>query len=175
MISTRNRSDRDLRRAILEELAWDPRVDHESIHVGVEGSDVALSGRARTAASARAAREAALRVAGVRSVVDELVVGVPSEPSGDADLERRVRDALAWDVCVPPGGIRCEVRDGWVRLEGEVDRWLEREGAISAVVRLEGVRGVSSEIRVRPRIPGGARDPGGADAIAAAEGSRRAI
>lgn len=174
MISTKARSDRDLRRSILEELAWDPRVDHEGIHVDVGDAMVVLSGRAGSPAAAAAAREDALRVAGVRSVADELVIGPPHDHLSDADLERSVRDALVWDVVVPPGSIRCEVRDGWVRLDGEVDRWLEREGAISAVVRLEGVRGVSSEIRVRPRSPGGARASGGADAIADAEASGRA-
>jgi len=151
MFSTGTCSDRELRRSILQELAFEPRVDGARIHVDVEGAIAALSGRAPTEVAASAAREAALRVAGVRSVVDQISIGPAAESAADADLARAVRDALAWDVVVPRGSIRCEVREGWVRLAGEVDRWLEREGAICAVVRLEGVRGVSSEIRIRPR------------------------
>jgi osmotically-inducible protein OsmY len=145
------RRDRDLRRSVLEELAWEPRVELADIRVDVHDGIVALSGRAPTPSAAEAAREAALRVLGVRSVVDEVAIRPPGEPPTDAELARAVRDALVWDLAAGRATLRCEVRDGWVRLEGEVGRWREREAAVRAAVRIAGVRGVSSAIRVRPR------------------------
>jgi hypothetical protein len=42
------------------------------------------------------------------------------------------------------------VSDGWVTLEGEVDRWTHREDAEHAVRHLAGVQGVTNRITVRP-------------------------
>jgi osmotically-inducible protein OsmY len=42
------------------------------------------------------------------------------------------------------------VSDGWVTLEGEVDRWTQREDAEHAVRHLAGVQGVTNRITVRP-------------------------
>ena len=41
------------------------------------------------------------------------------------------------------------VSDGWVTLEGEVDRWTHREDAEHAVRHLAGVQGVTNRITVR--------------------------
>jgi osmotically-inducible protein OsmY len=47
-----------------------------------------------------------------------------------------------------PDGIRADITDGVVRLEGSVDRFSQREAAADAVRNLSGVRGVANEIKV---------------------------
>src|SRR5919199_5695656 len=50
---------------------------------------------------------------------------------------------------VPEERISTTVSDGWVTLEGEVDRWTQREDAEHAVRHLAGVQGVTNRITVR--------------------------
>jgi osmotically-inducible protein OsmY len=45
------------------------------------------------------------------------------------------------------------VSNGWVSLEGEVDWQHHKQDAERAVCRLTGVRGVTNQIVVRPRVP----------------------
>lgn len=49
---------------------------------------------------------------------------------------------------MPDDHLQITVPDGWVQLDGEVDRWSRREEAEQAVGHLTGVRGVTNAIRV---------------------------
>ena len=51
---------------------------------------------------------------------------------------------------VPADQIESTVSDGWVTLEGEVNRWRERQDAEQAVLRLDGVVGVINKIQILP-------------------------
>jgi osmotically-inducible protein OsmY len=61
-----------------------------------------------------------------------------------------VRRALEWDVFVPDKEITSTVTDGWVTLEGTVERWSERDDAERAVRNLTGVQSVVNKITVKP-------------------------
>jgi osmotically-inducible protein OsmY len=98
-----------------------------------------------------AAQEAAHRVDGVLDIANDIAV----KPAGsfartDAEIARAIRHVLEWDALVPSERIQSTVADGWVTLEGEVEFWHEREEAQRAVLRLEGVIGVSNKIVVTP-------------------------
>lgn len=143
-------NDADLRASVQAELDWDPRVDATGIQVRVENRVVTLSGTVETYAKKTAARAAAHRILGVMDVVDELAVKIPGHPRTDQELAQAVRHALTWDVYVPEKQITSTVSDGWVTLEGSVERWHQRDEAVRAVQRLSGVRGVSNHIAVKP-------------------------
>jgi hypothetical protein len=68
------RTDADILRDVLVELAWDPEVDASDIDVNVEDGIVTLTGSVESFRMKLAAERAALRVRGVVAVVNDLVV-----------------------------------------------------------------------------------------------------
>jgi osmotically-inducible protein OsmY len=146
---TLTKSDADTMTEVMDELAWDSRVDHEDIGVNVVDGVVTLTGSVTSYAKKLAATEAAHRVRGVLDVANDIEVRVPadSQPS-DADIARSVRNALQWDVYVPHQKVESTVSGGWVTLDGEVPSWSQRNDAQRAVRFLTGVRGVTNNLRV---------------------------
>lgn len=148
MITT-HRIDSDIQRAVVEELEWDPRIESAGISARVENGIVTLRGSVPSHAMRLAARDGVHHVRGVLDVVDELQVRPARSAESDQQLAAKVRQVLTWDVYVPDTRIRSTVSDGWVTLEGDVDRLHEREDAARAVERLQGVRGVTNRIAVK--------------------------
>lgn len=145
--------DTEIQQDVLKELKWDPRVDPTEVGVQVSQGVVTLTGTIGSYAKKVAAKEAAHRVVGVHDVANALVVALPSAfERKDPDIAHAVRRALEWDVLVPDERIRSTVSQGWVTLEGQVDRWSQRADADRAVERLAGVKGVINEISVHPTI-----------------------
>ncbi|MGZ4114709.1 MAG: BON domain-containing protein, partial [Actinomycetota bacterium] len=70
----------------------------------------------------------------------------------DADIARAATDALRWNALVPDDAIKVEVSNGWITLRGEVMYDFERRAAERAVRYLNGVRGVTNLIQIKPRI-----------------------
>jgi osmotically-inducible protein OsmY len=71
------KSDAEIQRDVLRELAWDPRVEQAEIGVEVRHGVVTLSGTVSSWGKRVAAEEAAHRVAGVLDVANEVQVKVP--------------------------------------------------------------------------------------------------
>ena len=154
---TKRKSDERIRRDIVEELAWDSRVGRADIHVAVQDGVATLTGVVDAYAKKHAAQEAAHQVAGVTDVANEVEVKrIETRAWTDAEIAREVRHALEWDVMVPDRQIQTTVSDGWVTLDGTVERLREREDAEGAVRPLAGVLGVLNRITVSP----GRIDPG---------------
>lgn len=145
------KSDSQIQQQILRELNWDSRIALCEIGVEVNDGIVTLSGAVNSYAKKHAAQEAAHRIVGVLDVANEIEV----RPAGvftrtDPDIARSVRHVLQWDALVPADQIESTVSDGWVTLEGEVNRWRERQDAEQAVLRLDGVVGVINKIQILP-------------------------
>jgi osmotically-inducible protein OsmY len=101
-----------------------------------------------------AAQEAARRVIGVLDVANDTKVKVPGGLARtDTEIAQAVRQALAWDVFVPDETITSTVTDGWVTLEGAVERASQRDDAERAVRHLTGVKMVVNKIAVNPEKP----------------------
>jgi osmotically-inducible protein OsmY len=143
------RSDADIHRDVLEELAWDSRVEETEVGVQVSEGVVTLTGTVSSWAKRVAAQEAAHRVSGVRDVANDIAVKVPgSGARTDTEIAQAVRQALEWDVFVPHDKITSTVSDGWVTLEGTVDRASQRADAERAIRNLAGVKLVLDKIVV---------------------------
>ena len=56
------------------------------------------------------------------------------------------------DLRVPDDGLKAGIRDGFVTLEGKVEWHYQREAAESCARRVNGVRGVTNKIEVKPTI-----------------------
>jgi osmotically-inducible protein OsmY len=144
------RADSELRTDIIAELTWDPSIRHEDIATAVKDGVVTLAGIVDTYAQRYAAERAVERVKGVRAIVNDLTVKLPGAMErSDADLAHAAVNALRWNSQVPDERIKVKVSNGWLTLEGEVDRYYQRHAAEGAVRYLQGVKGVTSRITLR--------------------------
>jgi osmotically-inducible protein OsmY len=136
------KSDLQLKRDIEQELAWEPKVNAAQIAVSVDHGAVTLLGNVDTYGERWAAAEATKRVAGVRSVAQDLNVNVLDDHKrNDSDIAAAVQRAFQWNVSVPDT-VTAEVRHGAVTLSGQVTWNSEREAADQAVRYLKGVVGL---------------------------------
>ncbi|MEV1146515.1 BON domain-containing protein [Micromonospora sp. NPDC049799] len=152
-IATISRLDQEIQSAVLDELAWEPRVRPHEIGVTVSEGVVSLTGRVDSYAKKWAAERAAHRVARVRAVANDLTVRLDGGAErADPDIAAAAAHTLEWDAFVPVGQVDVTVAQGWVTLHGEVEWEYQRQAAERAVARLTGVRGVGNGITVRPGI-----------------------
>jgi osmotically-inducible protein OsmY len=145
------RTDSELRTDIIAELKWDPSIRDEDIATSVKDGVITLAGTIDTYTQRYAAERAVERVNGVRAIVNDLTVKLPGTMErSDADIAHAAVNALRWDTQVPDERIKVKVMNGWLTLEGEVDRYYEKEAAERAVRYLTGVKGVNDSIVLRP-------------------------
>ncbi len=143
------KSDSQIKTDVLSELKWDPTVDETEVGVQVTDAVVTLTGNISSYPKKLAGLDAAHRVAGVKDVVDDLSVRIPSTwVRSDEDIAKAVRHGLTWDVLVPDERITTTVAGGSVTLEGNVESWSQRYDAERAVQRVTGVKSVINHITV---------------------------
>jgi osmotically-inducible protein OsmY len=148
------KTDTQIHHDVLEELKWDSRVDETEVGIEVDNGVVTLTGTVSSWAKRLAAQEAARRVIGVLDVANDIKIKVPGGSARtDTEIAQAVRRALEWDVFVPDEKISSMVSDGWVTLEGALDRWSQRDDAERAVRNLTGVRGVINKITLNVTKP----------------------
>jgi osmotically-inducible protein OsmY len=145
--------DEALQFDVLAELKWDPRVDQEEVGVSVEDGIVTLSGRIGSFAKRAAAEECAHHVHGVKAVVNDLEVHLPTDAvRDDVELAHAVIEALKWQAHVPNEALDVTVHDGWVTLKGALDYRYQQDEAERLVRNMIGVRGLTSLIHTRPQL-----------------------
>jgi len=147
------KSDVELRNDVQEELKWEPGVKSAAIGVAVKDGVVILSGYVDSYAEKWAAEGAAKRVSGVKAVAEEVEVRLPglSERS-DSEIAHAAENILDWNVAVPRDAVKVTVEHGWVTLEGQVDWQFQKGAAERAVRHLMGVKGLSNQINVKPKV-----------------------
>ena len=147
------RTDEEIQRDVLNELKFEPRVQPNEVGVIVKDGVVTLVGWVDSYAKKWAAEEAAHRVRGVLAVANDIEVRLPTAAERtDADIAAAAVRALEWDAAVPVDKLDITVSKGWVSLRGEVEWQYQKQDAERVVRRLQGVRGVSNLIVVRPRL-----------------------
>ena len=147
------RPDADIKRDVEQELKWDPDIDATDIAVAVKDGVVSLTGFVKSYIEKYEAENAAKRVGGVRGIANDIEVRLPSSSQRpDPDIARDAVSAIRNQLPFSSESIRAVVNSGWVTLEGTVEWNYQRELAESAVRRLQGVKGVSNLIQVKPKI-----------------------
>jgi osmotically-inducible protein OsmY len=150
---TTMRTDHELRTDVVAELNWDTAIRNEDIATSVKDGVVTLAGVVDTYAQRYAAERAAERVKGVRAIANELTVKLPGAfERSDSEIAHAALNALRWHTQVRDDGIRVTVRNGQVTLEGQVDRYYEKQAAENSVRYLTGVKGVTNLITLRPVV-----------------------
>jgi osmotically-inducible protein OsmY len=150
------KSDMQLKRDVLEQLAGEPSITASAIGVAARDGVVTLTGTVPTYAEKCAAERAARQVAGVLAIAEEIRV----EPAGahkrtDDEVAEVVVRSLRAHVWVP-ADVQATVEGGWVTLRGQVTWQFQKEAAANAVRYLAGVKGVTNDITLRPREPAAA-------------------
>ena len=142
-------SDKNLRDAVLNELASDPEVIATHISVTAIDGAITLRGHVMSIHEKHVAVRAAERVDAVKAVADDIEVREPS-------LHERADDEIAEQIAhlrsaggPIPDPVAVQVRDGRVILHGEVESASQRDAAESAVLHLTGVRVVDNLLKVK--------------------------
>jgi osmotically-inducible protein OsmY len=147
------KTDKELKQDVLDELEWEPSVN--AAHIGVTAKEgvIALSGHVPSFAEKYAAERAAKRVYGVKAVAEELEVKLPSSRIiSDEDIAAACVKAFEFDYAVPDDQIKVVVSQAWVTLEGVADWQYQKDAADRAVRFLNGVKGVTNNIKLKPHV-----------------------
>ncbi len=146
-------TDKDIQQAVLRELEWEPQVKSTEIGVAVKDGILTLTGYVDSYTKRYQAERAAKRVAGVKAVVNDLEVHLPtSSERTDEDIAHAAVRALESHISVPRDRIKVTVSGGWITLEGDVEWQYQRQAAEAAVRNLLGVKGVINLITIKPRV-----------------------
>jgi osmotically-inducible protein OsmY len=147
--NTMAKTDSQITQDVLAELAWDPAVTVADLTVSTDDGRVSLTGRADTYGTKLKAEDAASRVAGVRSVENDIVV----DPAAlglrsDADIARDIRTALVLDYQIPDDQISVNVLNGVLTLTGNVNWYYQRDAAEADAAMIREVQDIDDEIIV---------------------------
>lgn len=144
------KTDAELKKAVQDELSWEPLVPEERVGVAVHEGVVTLTGHLDTYIQKDATRKAAQRVAGVKAVAVELdVIPMGVHQRSDTEIATSIEHALAWNSTVPQDRITATVEKGWVTLSGEVEHNFQRVAAERAIHPLMGVVGITNTVRLK--------------------------
>jgi osmotically-inducible protein OsmY len=142
-----------LQQRVADELAFEPSVNAAHLGISVREGVVSLTGHLDSYAEKFAAERAVRRVKGVKALVQELEVRLPSDrKTGDDEIAARALKILQWDTLVPPDRIAIKVERGVVILSGEVEWRYQRAAAEDDVCKISGVKDVINDILVKPRV-----------------------
>jgi osmotically-inducible protein OsmY len=135
---------------VKDTLGWDSTIDERRIEVKADHGHVTLTGSVPSYYDRVRAAEDAWTVDGVKTLDNELLVGLVGQAINDAQLEQACRDALDRDRFVPKGAVAPVVADGRVQLRGHVRNQFQRQAAEHAISRLEGVLSIENLVAISP-------------------------
>lgn len=147
------RTDLELQKDVIEELKWESSIKASDIGVSVTNGVVTLSGYVDSFTKKKAAEKAALRVAGVSAVAEDIVVRIgATDKKSDTEVAQAIITAIRWNNIIDENKIKVKVESGWVTLEGEVEWSFEKNAIEHTVENLIGVRGVSNLITISSKL-----------------------
>jgi osmotically-inducible protein OsmY len=146
-------TDGELLEQVEDALDWEPSIDVNNVDVTVDGGVATLRGDVGTYAEKQAAEHVVLSVYGVAGVANDLKVRLGREfERSDTDITQAAVHSMKWNTQVPGDRVTVAVSDGWVTLRGMVDWQYQKDAAEGAVRPLAGVRGITNDITVGPRV-----------------------
>jgi osmotically-inducible protein OsmY len=149
--ATLKETDKQLRDAVLRQLDWEPEIVSKDISVAAKDGVVTLTGFVHSLFEKVAAERAAKSVYGVQAVAGDIEVKLGTQRT-DPEIARDIVHAMQMNVSVPDDRIKASVREGFVTLEGTVDWNFQRDSAATTARNINGVRGLTNKIVVKPKI-----------------------
>jgi osmotically-inducible protein OsmY len=146
-------TDKDLKQHVQSALDWEPSLDASDVGVSVDEAVVTLRGNVASYAEKVTAERVALRVYGVKAVANDLAVHLVSAfERTDTEIAQAAVAALKWSTMVPDDRVTVTVSNGWLALNGTLDWQYQKDAAARTVRDLTGVKGVTNNIIVKPRV-----------------------
>lgn len=145
------RPDGVIRQRVLNALEQDRWIDHQGIHVSVNGGLVRLEGEVQSLLRKRLAGAAAWWVPGTRDVINDLRVLHP-EPDSDDQITDACETELEKDPFVDATEVLVRTRGGVVTLLGAVCSEAEKRMAEDDCWYILGVKDVINRLAI---VPGG--------------------
>lgn len=145
-------TDMRIAQAVRNELNSEPSVRAAAVDVRVNDGVVTLSGVVDSEGERWLIESAAMRIAGVKRVLDQTQVFAAGATPTDDEIAHDCERVLA---CLTPAddyAIGVMVSHGWVTLSGYVAEGYERRIAEAEVGSLLSVHGVNSQVKVRPSL-----------------------
>ena len=134
-------------------IKWEPLLNATEIEVTAKDGVVSLSGIVDSFAKKMEAENAAKKVGGVKALVENIEVQLPSEwCKNNVEIAKDVLIALKSNWAVPNDKVKVKVEDGWVTLEGELSCSRQIDGAKNSVNYLTGVKGVTNNIKIKSNL-----------------------
>ncbi len=146
------KTDSQIQSEIIQELKWEPQVNHEQIGVAVSDGIATLLGTVPSFIEKSAAERTAQQVSGVRAVVEKIEVKIPgSYRRDDEDIAHTILEQFKWNIQVPDDLVKARVEGGWVELSGEVEWEYQRAATEKCVRGLTGVKGITNSIFIKAK------------------------
>ncbi len=143
------RSDSEIEQDVSHELEWESRYNDLKINVEVNDGCVSLSGIVDSYPKKMEAERAAMRVAGIIWVNNNIVVKITDKKS-DAEIKTAAIRAIKWNTTIDENKINVKVEKGWVTLEGTVTWEYQKSKARNLAEDVIGVIGVTNLISITP-------------------------
>lgn len=141
------RSDAEIADAIQNALKWDQFIPDRQIRASVaDHGVVTLSGAVHILGQREEAERVVRTLEGVRCVINEIVIEVPTEAAGV--LRATIKHALERRIAREVDRIAVEVDGDTVVLSGVVGSWQERRAVLGAAKGMPGVRRIDDRLRI---------------------------
>jgi osmotically-inducible protein OsmY len=144
--------DEQIKKAVVDILFWDSRVDASDIDVEVKDGVVTLRGTVPSYAVKEAALFDAWKIPGVKKVNNNSFVRFPSTAKtlSDSDIETSIVKQLGWNDSTRNENIHVKVKKGEVILEGHVDAYWKLFRAQQIATDVMGVVDIENKLTVVP-------------------------
>jgi len=146
------KTNEELQEDVQDAIKWEALLNAAEIGVTAKDGVITLTGVVNSFAKKEEAEEAAKNVAGVKVVVEKIAIQFSSSfKKTDGDIAKEIIEALtaSW---IPDNKVKVRVEDGWVTLEGELEWNFQKDEAYNSVRHLDGIKGVSNIISIKPTI-----------------------
>lgn len=140
-------TDEEIKQNVLNLLKWNFNVNESDVEVTVDNGVVTLEGTVDSFWERSSAQSDAERAAGVRDVVNKLVV-VPSEKVSDELLGERIVDRIERNTVADLNKVKVEVKNGEVTLSGTVPSWYVWSSVYDAAQYTAGIIDVHDELEI---------------------------
>jgi len=145
-------SDETIKKAVIDTLYWDSRVNASEVKVEVDNREVTLLGAVPSYSASEAALFDAYRVPGVTNVDNQMMVKFPQrvDVPSDKEIKSNIEVQLSWYDSTRNSDIEVYVEDGKVILKGHVDAYWKKFRAERLISDLIGIKEITNTLTVVP-------------------------
>ena len=142
------KTNEELQKDVQDAIKWEHLLHAAEIGVTAKDGVITLTGVVDNYAKKSEAEDAAKNVAGVKAVVEKIEIKFASDKKNDNEIADDIITIYKWNIGIPKDKIKIKVERGWVTLEGEISLYYQKESAKSLIRNIEGVTGVTNNIRL---------------------------